>query len=884
VTVAGMLFATASCVDNTESESVSALRNAKAAELNANADYLKAQAAVAQTLATAQAALLNAQAATEASVAKYNEALAAQAIAQGEADKLLAEADNIRAEADKLIAEGKKAESLGLAEQYVAESVRLKSLANQIDTEAKIKADSAAEALRGVKAKNDLLLATLELDIQKAQVRAQTALLRQQQYYLKQVNIFEAAYVQDYIDAVDNLTSVQDSINDLEAENALKEVKIKKTELELATYSIDSLRFVEDYIQETKNLKTTTGYDLKKAQMRKEFWESYDVHDSDWWEKYEEGLVQDTAIAKEKWLYAAETGLDSVKAIVTEKTEAAVEAKKQHDKDSVDYDVATDAYEAAVAKYDDAVAKVNKAKEDLKNYNAIASGEGFVPTPYSDNDPAPFSGYGEVLPYTFKFDETTTSPAYTKLLLEQKVTPYDYGSFKLYLYNDEIKDVPVDISLYIFDDGSYWWTADIYEYAEADEANYDKKYPTVSALLYDINEAKYEENNITDILNDNSEKLKNTIDSVKKYADSASYYQHGVGKSKIDDANKDKEKALVEQATALEKYDIAETAYTNGKAAFIASTKGPADSLVFNNLAKAYNWTILDPLGTPDADGLAFKSAGPANNDNSALKVLQNVDDKIADLDLLIGTFEGRGSNYFDIFGDFKAELKTLINLVITGNQDLAVQKAKVNRLESYKIILDGGTREKLQSALDVAVSALEGPAAAYLKADEVYKEKTDAYADNTDYADAKQALADAEIGLETYKDKILSLEYAFKKSQRIYNKEKIRIDYMVSIGGDEQRLIKKANILHAIETEIRMLEAELAYIDLKLNDAASYAPDKNLGKFVAQVIQKYKEDIETLTKEIATNKVVIEKLRVEEKLYQAALDALVNAYASLNE
>ncbi|MDR1339759.1 MAG: hypothetical protein LBK58_06890, partial [Prevotellaceae bacterium] len=89
--IAGVLFATTSCVDNTESESVSALRNAKAAELNAQADYLKAQATVAQTLAAAEAALKTAQAATEASVAEYNRALAQKAVAEGEAQKLRAE-------------------------------------------------------------------------------------------------------------------------------------------------------------------------------------------------------------------------------------------------------------------------------------------------------------------------------------------------------------------------------------------------------------------------------------------------------------------------------------------------------------------------------------------------------------------------------------------------------------------------------------------------------------------------------------------------------------------------------------------------------------------------------------------------------------------------
>ena len=73
-----------SCVDDTESASVTAIRDAKTAELKSIAALKKAEAQAEATLAAAQIALKNAQAEAQIAQAKYNEAQAALKETQNE--------------------------------------------------------------------------------------------------------------------------------------------------------------------------------------------------------------------------------------------------------------------------------------------------------------------------------------------------------------------------------------------------------------------------------------------------------------------------------------------------------------------------------------------------------------------------------------------------------------------------------------------------------------------------------------------------------------------------------------------------------------------------------------------------------------------------------
>ena len=83
-----------SCVKDQESSSVTAVRQAKAAELLSIAELNKAQAEAAKTTANAEAALKAAQAEYQKSLAEYQKAMAEYQRAL--ADKTGAEAEAIR--------------------------------------------------------------------------------------------------------------------------------------------------------------------------------------------------------------------------------------------------------------------------------------------------------------------------------------------------------------------------------------------------------------------------------------------------------------------------------------------------------------------------------------------------------------------------------------------------------------------------------------------------------------------------------------------------------------------------------------------------------------------------------------------------------------------
>lgn len=94
LTVGAVAFGTISCVKDQESASVTAVRQAKAAQLLSTADLNKAQAEAAKISANAEAALMAAQAEYQKAQAEYQKALAEYQKAL--ADKTGAEADAIR--------------------------------------------------------------------------------------------------------------------------------------------------------------------------------------------------------------------------------------------------------------------------------------------------------------------------------------------------------------------------------------------------------------------------------------------------------------------------------------------------------------------------------------------------------------------------------------------------------------------------------------------------------------------------------------------------------------------------------------------------------------------------------------------------------------------
>lgn len=138
IACAGIVFSTTSCVDDSESQSVTNLRGAKADQLKAEAALATAQAEAAKIAATAEAALKNAQAEAAKAQAKLTEAEAAYKAAQTEADKekwaaeieLAKEAARqAKAQADVAV----KAAEYQLAQMKLQAEIELLNLQNQLE-------------------------------------------------------------------------------------------------------------------------------------------------------------------------------------------------------------------------------------------------------------------------------------------------------------------------------------------------------------------------------------------------------------------------------------------------------------------------------------------------------------------------------------------------------------------------------------------------------------------------------------------------------------------------------------------------------------------------------------------------------------------------------
>lgn len=172
-----------SCVDDTETQSVTDVRNAKAEQLKAAADLANAQAAAAKTQAEAQKALAEAQAEyqkAQAAAAKIA-AEAEAALKQAEAAKLEAEAAVAKAQAEKIAAEA--AVELAKAEQIAAQTE-----AERAQAEANLKkAQAEAE-----KAMADAQKAQAEADAAKADAEAAKA---QAEAAKKEAELAAAQYV-----------------------------------------------------------------------------------------------------------------------------------------------------------------------------------------------------------------------------------------------------------------------------------------------------------------------------------------------------------------------------------------------------------------------------------------------------------------------------------------------------------------------------------------------------------------------------------------------------------------------------------------------------------------------------------------------------------------
>jgi hypothetical protein len=845
VTVAGMLFATASCVDNTESESVSALRNAKAAELNASADYLKAQATVAQTLASAQAALINAQATTEASVAKYNEALAAQAIAQGEADKLLAEAAKLRAE-------GQKVQFEAQAKQFEAQAKQLEAQAKQTELTAKADSARSAEALRETKRQNDLLLATLETDLKAAELAAKDLFLQQQRTYMTNVSTLNTEVQTQYLTLLGQLTTVQLEIYGLTEAIAGYELEIAQNESNLAAYFLDSTRFVTRFIARTNASVTKDSLSLEYANRDLAIWKSFETGIGDYkigdvvydgLNTQKQNLIDDTV----KYAQALAESVAKLAVLETDTvTKATALAAVQV------------THEAAKAAYEAAWEAVETASENLNEYNKVA-GISSTDIDWENTKSASNSDYNggypispiNVLPYTIG------SKTYTKELLEMTGShySYDYGYYRYdeyYIY--DYPNAYVRLYMYSYYDGYanlieqyYNWNINEYKTTVTD-ANVDRTYPTVDALLTDIKFQKDDTLAKAGNFAEARETLAKASDSLRIYGDSTYLYV-----SKYEpDAKKARDDAKKVRDDARDAYYEALTAF-NDK----TPPQTEADTAIVSNAAMVYIWKTWDlSVDLPGQGDAVDTSKEKLYNDAYAEWYVKYV---------RLSTVSSKYSAYRNTV------VRNAIAAVIQANEDYNASVKELKDLEACEDILRLGTREALVFKLDAAMEALKAPLTAYSAEMELLA------AAKKEYDNAKDDYTDfAAISLPTAQN-------LYNQAIERYNEVEF-IDFQISLGGIETLLDLKADMIASTLDEIAYLENKLAHYQSELLDVAKYADDTNKGRKVEEVIAIYRKNIADAQKNIDKDTVTKAQKEQKAELYQTAIDLLLKEYESLSE
>jgi hypothetical protein len=220
--IAGVLFATSSCVDDSESASVTDLRGAKSAQLRALADLAKAQADLAK--------------------------------AQAEAVKISAEAERTAAEAALTLAEAQ---------------------ARYRDARTEIERAEAEEKLRQLIAYNDKLIAGYEADLEKLKLQLELDLFNLQQLLWQAQLDADAQVRQELADLVKEYSDVVIVLNTAKGLLATNSVALAKEELDLASYANDSTRFVNNFIVTTNASIRSYTATIASATKALEEWQAF---------------------------------------------------------------------------------------------------------------------------------------------------------------------------------------------------------------------------------------------------------------------------------------------------------------------------------------------------------------------------------------------------------------------------------------------------------------------------------------------------------------------------------------------------------------------------------------------------------------------------------
>lgn len=262
----GTLFLGA-CVDDNETASVSAVREATAKQLKSVAAMNRAEAEAQKTLAAAQVALLQAKAAAEKANAEYNNALVEQRKKSAELIELQKEGQSIEIEKRKAQLEAE------LAQLEVTKQQAQKTLASIEAQMKQAEIDNQTALLNMqkelVKAQQDLLdceeaLAAAKSEAERQEILAQRALLETlANEYSDAVNALIQAKI-DLSDAKSDLIALQNGLLDAEA---AKEMAIIDNNNLIAQYEkqIEALKQYANYTENVDSLKAKL-YELQAKQ------------------------------------------------------------------------------------------------------------------------------------------------------------------------------------------------------------------------------------------------------------------------------------------------------------------------------------------------------------------------------------------------------------------------------------------------------------------------------------------------------------------------------------------------------------------------------------------------------------------------------------------
>jgi hypothetical protein len=781
-------------------------------------------------------------------IAKHYEALAQKALDEGEAEKLRAAGEKAHLEglALEAIARGNAAviDAEASKVHYEALAKQLEALAYQTELTAKADSAKAAENLRVTKRDNDLLLSTLEIDLKKAELAAKNQLLLQQRIYMSYVGDLNTEVKEQYLILLGQWTTELQTIEDLKEGIALYKLDIDRYKLELATYFIDSTRYVTRFEAKTKASITKDSLSLEYAKRDLALWESFDTG-LEGLETEKAEIIEDT-VTYSQALADALAELAVLEADTVAKAEALAEVQETYDAAKGVYDAAREVYDAA--------------KENLDKYNKVAgvvtyslSGSyNYLNSVYEGN-------WNDIIPTVNISPLTIGNYTYTKELIKTygsySYTDYNYPDYSYKYENYYIYDSPnayVSLTVYTYyipgtTDVVYYSYQWAYRLYEETVGSVDTKYPTVDVLLTEIKFQKVDTAKKASDFAKAQETLAKSIDSLRIYGDSTYLYETKYEPDAIK-ALDDAQKVLTAAADAYNKaWDL-----------FIAkpdATKVKADTTNLETLASVYAWKTWD-LGTdlPGKGGVTDTSKEKLHNDA---------------LDKL-GVISARRYVARTKYNNYRINVVRLeIQAVITANDNYNISVKKLTDLEALEDVLKLGTREKLQFALDAADEALTAPVTA-LTAESALLATA-----NAEYIASINAYDDfATISLVTAQD-------LYDQAIERYNDVEF-IDFQIGLGGIKALLNQKADKLAEILVNIADLEAELALNQLKLEDLAKYALDGS--KTVEAVIKQYEKDIADTQKKIDRDEVKIAQAQQKAELYQTAIDVLLKEYESLSE